>query len=297
MPIPHIFTSGDIAASSEVNQNFSYLEDIVGSASTPVSLRPPGDILLGPRRSVQISAAGDSGKNATSGYLYLGWNAEFYQAPGGIFRLRRFNANEGAAAVQIGNRGVAIAATHDEQGELNSAMQNAIAVRPHAITPYIYINPKWAMTDRDEPPNDQPGRQRLTYVPVEPFSYTGTLIAAGTRRIRMSSLQGSPVPPEARGVHVHVRIGMPASGRQKKKPLREKAPTQIHYRMTQARVGATSMAHGIEVIGTSHADIRTYHHGNGPVMFGLTGSDKGYVIEWNNATINEFVGVVVGYYI
>lgn len=310
MPIPHIFTAGDIAASSEVNQNFSYLEDIVGNASTPVSLRPPGDLLLGPRRSVQITAAGDSGPNATNGYLYLGWNAEFYQAPGGVFRLRRFNSNEGGAAVQIGNRGVTIAATHDGQGELNSAMQNAIAIRSHETTPYIYINPKWAITAEDEPPNEMMGRYRLTYVPVDPYALRGgagggAVIAAGVNRaVRPSSEQGSPVPPDARAIEVYMQMnaaaaGTGSKGKGKNKTTVNKPIGVVEYTLAQSRNGAIYPWHGVGMRAVQDQLYTVMVQAKGTVMLGLAGTHKGLIREISGGQrhVTSIHVFITGYYI
>lgn len=284
MTIPNSFVAGDIASSSEVNDNFSHLIDILGNTSDEDHLEPAGDIVLGPRRAVQITAAGDGGPGADAGYVQISWNAELFDAGGGVFRLRRYVTGEGGAALRVGGNGVEILTTSDETTELTTAMDVAVAVRADDDNPYIYINPEYHFVSVDAPPNPQAQNSyRLNYVPIAPVQVIAPGSAGGgTATFTASQYLGVPV--EAKAIEVYAAV-IGAAG------ATVTAPCVM--RVLQANQGVIVSWFGLVLRAQLNEEFST----RGIVPLGFLGVLRGkFTVDFNVPPLSKAL-VITGYFI
>lgn len=154
MTLPYTFTPGTIASATEVNENFNHVMGIVGADSTTEDMKPSGDVLLGPRDAVQLTAKGDTDTTGTgTKYFQVGWNCDMYNE-GSTFRQRRIVNNEGATVLRVGSTGVEALATARTDSTLDEQLQTAVGIRPHysngSQNPWVYINPSWKLQWRDQ---------------------------------------------------------------------------------------------------------------------------------------------------
>lgn len=153
MTLPHTFSPGTIASSSEVNANFNHLGGIIGSDSTSDEMRPGGDIVIGPQDQVQITAKGSNVSTYGNGnYFQLGWNASL-QDINSTQVNNRVVSNMGATALTLSERGMSVKSTARGDGTLDEHMSTAMTVRPYysngLSTNWIYLNPEWKLQWRD----------------------------------------------------------------------------------------------------------------------------------------------------
>jgi hypothetical protein len=266
--IPNTFTAGEIASSSEVNDNFSALLNIAGSDSDADHLKPGGDIVLGPRRTGQITAEGDGGPGGSATFMQVSWNAELYDSGGGIWRLRRYANGENASAIRVGRRGVEVLTTHDTTSELTTAMKTALAVRPNATNPYIYVNPAFHFSAIDTEPNPQAmGQYRLQYVPIEPIEMFLNAAGGGTATYTASNF-GIPVDAKALMIYSEHSVSTPAAP--------PTTPTILTCTVTicQARQEPPSAKYGFSVLAFQDAN-KSMYRGQGVVPLGYLGTLAG----------------------
>jgi hypothetical protein len=102
MAVPHTFESGEIASSAEVNENFNHVDGVLGTDSTSSELNLPGNVVMSPRDTIQLSAAADTAYGDNT-FIQLSWNAELYDSGGGTWKVRRINDGEESAGVRIGS--------------------------------------------------------------------------------------------------------------------------------------------------------------------------------------------------
>lgn len=156
------FNSGDVILSTEVNANFNALAQIVGTKSTSDTLALPGKIALGARDAATISALTDT-VTADDGYLHMGWNASETVADNGSVKLNRTSGlADGATALRVGSKGLAVLGTSQESGDLNTTIKTLFAIRQNNR---IFVNPSLSFTSVDNVPGKIDG-YRLTYVPL-----------------------------------------------------------------------------------------------------------------------------------
>ena len=165
MPIPYIFSPGEIAASSEVNSNFEWLMNLVGINSTETRMMPVSDIVIGPRSNAQISARSDTTANGSRSFLHIGWNAEWY-LDGTTWKFRRFTDGEKAYALRLGKDGIGMYASARTTGSLDSQitlMANIGATMSNNDRDWFYVRDSF--TNVNQSPT-QHGHIRSTYVPL-----------------------------------------------------------------------------------------------------------------------------------
>lgn len=210
MAIPNTFTSGDIASSAEVNENFDYLSDIIGNGSDADAMTLPGTIILGPRENVQITAESDTAYGNDS-FVQIGWNTELYFASS-QWNVRRFHADEVASALRIGRLGLEFYTTSNVTGSLNSRLNKIFGVRAMGGSDRVYIKSDVHIQRIDESPNDLES-YRLTYVPFEnPVAiYENNNIYTGTKN-RIASQHGVPETAIAIECVAYIKANAGASG-------------------------------------------------------------------------------------
>src|SRR5687768_11668099 len=102
MPVPNIFLPQTTIKSSEVNENFNALLGALLAVTGLDSATWLKDFVIGKRSNMLISGAADSGTAPSYKFLQLGWNANFINMGGGVWKLARFNDGEKATAIRIG---------------------------------------------------------------------------------------------------------------------------------------------------------------------------------------------------
>ena len=118
MAKPNTFLPGTTAESGKVNENFDYVDGVIGSTSTASEFKPPKRIVLGPRRNMAINPERDTTTDANS-FLEVGWNAESYYT-GGQWKLRRYLNNNSAGLWRLGKDGFDIYGTEKTTGDLDA---------------------------------------------------------------------------------------------------------------------------------------------------------------------------------
>lgn len=270
--IPNTFEAGTVAASSDVNENFQAIADAVGDASTASRLSPPGDVVVGPRANVQISAEGDTAAGLSTSYVQIGWNAELYSD--GSWKVRRFASGEPATAIRVGTDGFEVWTTSRDSGSLNSQFTRVFQIKATTGNDYVYVRP--SLTRVAEAP-DELEDYRLTLVlfntPQE--VYENVTIYAGTKTRRASDYN---VPTSAHAVLLAFE-GVAAS-------------SDARNLLTQAR-STRSQAYGFIVAAASGEQGA----GQGVVPLGTSGDYDGKFVEDRSAQWTSASLYVQGYYI
>lgn len=270
--IPNIFEPGQVAASSDVNENFQAVEDTVGSDSSPTRLKPPGDIVLGPRANAQISAEADTAPNSGTRYIQIGWNVDLYNSGG--WKTRRFNNGEPGVAIRVGASGFEVWSTSRTSGNLNNQLERLFQVRSDADNDYVFVRP--SLTRVASPP-DEIEDYRLTLVLFNDpkVVYENTTIYAGTKT-RQSTDFG--VPARAHAVLLSFE-GKAASD-------------DATITFMQARTGR-SQRHGFVVAAGGNDP----GGGQGIVALGISGDFNGKFVENRSAQWNSASLYIQGYFI
>lgn len=133
------FEAGTIAASSDVNDNFQTLADVLGNDSTADRVQLPSDVVLGPRSNVQLTANSDTEEDETKSFLQLNWNAESYYA--GSWKHRRFTSGEPATSVRVGLDGFTVWTTSATSGGLTSQLDKVFQIHATTANDFIYMKP------------------------------------------------------------------------------------------------------------------------------------------------------------
>ena len=145
--VPNTFTAGQQAKAAEVNENFTALADAIGEESDVENLAPPGSLVLGPRKNIQLQAKHDDGDSARR-FLHIGWNAELYKT-GSLWKYRRYLSSNPATSFRIGPMGFEVWTTSSTSGDLNSQLSNVMAMRISTGDDYLYLKPKIQSRDGD----------------------------------------------------------------------------------------------------------------------------------------------------
>lgn len=301
MPIPNTFTAGEIASSQKVNENFAYVSDRIGSNSTASRLKLPGDMALGPRSSTQITAAGDSGAGSAAGYLQLSWNAELY-LDNATYVVRRFNANEGAAAIRVGNAGISFHTTANTTGSLQDTLDTAMAIRPNKDAPTrstIYVNPNYHFTAVPNATGEDIAEYRMTYVPLKnPYMLrqassitTGDPASEAGAAILTSNAVNLGVPESAVAVHVHSMFQLASNATSLNGAGNSETGPHLSYR--PARTGPTAFSGIFGRAGSKGA----WSSMSGPVLLGWESTLKGQLVEVAYTKISAVYTSILGYYI
>jgi hypothetical protein len=275
MSIPHIFESGDIASSAEVNENFDHLSDIVGNSSDSSELALPGSIMIGPRANVQITAESDTAYGDDS-YVQIGWNTELYFS-GGVWNVRRFNADEVANALRVGRYGLEFYGTSNISGSLNSRLNKMFGVRAVSGSDRVFIKSDVHIQGFDDAPNSL-SDYRLTYVPFDnPVAlYEGVVIHKATKN-RVAANWSVPEHAVAIQMVAYVRANS----------------TDNNCRLTLMRAEAEpTIGSGFGVV--VQADHEAY--GEGIVHLGTEGTNLGRFLEVRSHNFAEASLFVKGYW-
>src|SRR5690606_14223447 len=150
MGLPHVFEPGEVAAASEVNENFRYLADILGEDSTAELVHLRG-LKVGNGAFVAPSPAANS----------LTWNMTI----GNNDVIQRRETNKPASRLDIGTWGLDFSTTSATAGDLNSQVKTVFAVRPTVNEDWVYIDPNWSIQRVNARPKSIED-YRLTYVPL-----------------------------------------------------------------------------------------------------------------------------------
>ena len=275
MSVPNTFTSGDIASSAEVNENFDYLSDIVGNDSDASALKLPGTVIIGPRQNAQITAESDTAYGDDS-FIQIGWNTELYFASG-QWNVRRFNAGEVASALRIGRLGLEFYTTSNITGSLNSRLNKIFGVRARAGEDRVYIHQDVHIQRTDSPPGDLDS-YRLTYVPFEdPVAiYENNNIYEGTKN-RIGSVHGVPESAKAIECVAYIKANAGTSGT-----------------LTLMRAESSpTLGSGFAV----YAAAGQKAYGSGVVHLGSDGSYNTRFVEIRDANFAQASLFIKGYYI
>ncbi len=275
MPIPYIFSPGEIAASAEVNSNFELLMSILGNNSTIARMYPVSDIVIGPRSNAQISAKSDT-SNGVRSFLHIGWNAEWY-LDGTTWKFRRFVSGETAHALRVGKAGIGFYSSARTSGDLNSQitlMGNIGVTMSNDDRDWWYVRDSF--TNVNQSPTEH-GQIRSTYVPLTtPATVYENSSIGVTTLTRTAANYGVPERACAVQLSFEARAGSSDS-------------TILFTRTTNT----LHQKYGFKVCQKAN----TVAAGQGIVTLGMSGSYKGKFSEvrsnsWTSASL-----YVVGYYI
>lgn len=163
MTKPNTFVPGTTAESAKVNENFDYVDSVLGTTSSATAFRPPKSIQLGPRKNVNITAERDTSTGADS-YVEFAWNAEAYLTSG-VWKVRRFLSDNTAGLWRLGKDGFDVLGTSTTSGDLNAQIEKYFGVDWSGGEERVYIKSTAHITKKD---GAATGIQdyRLTYVPL-----------------------------------------------------------------------------------------------------------------------------------
>lgn len=192
MAIPNKFKPGEIASSAELNQNFTYIETLIGALSNEEEMAPEKDIKMGSAgllnggRQVNLLRGNRQTENITNnarGFINVTWNARPNASTG---RWQRLNALSGSSVVELGDYGIVMATTSRTTGDLQSQLTPLLGAMngdyddldayhiymdPQAPIKTTYKNPNnpkdesnWRAKDVHQSFQNSLQRRRLTYV-------------------------------------------------------------------------------------------------------------------------------------
>ena len=131
--VPHRFSPGEVASSSEMNENFDYFASMIGDQTSQDGFRPNGPILVGPNAQL-------AGRNAD--FLHIGWNADQY-LQGATAKVRRIADGKAATFLRVGSDGFSVWTTSSTQGDLQAQAHEVFGVHATTGDDYIFIHPTW----------------------------------------------------------------------------------------------------------------------------------------------------------
>lgn len=192
MAVPNKFRAGEIASSAELNANFAYIEDLLGTLSNEEEIAPEKDIKMGSAGFVtggmqhnllKGNRENENLANAARGFINLTWNARPHTSTG---RWQRYNALSGSSVVELGDYGIVMATTGRTTGDLQSQLTPLLGAMngdyDDADAAHIYMDPfapikttyknpnnpkdeeNWRADDTNQDYYTSLQRRRLTYV-------------------------------------------------------------------------------------------------------------------------------------
>lgn len=184
MAIPNRFRAGEVASSSELNENFTYIENLVGTLSTDDELVPEKDLKFGSAGFVTgglqlnlLPANKETNNlaNAARGFINLSWNAKPHKTAG---RWQRHNSASGASVIELGDYGIVMATTGRRSGDLQSQLTPILAVMNSDLSApdayHVYMDPFAPIKTTYKNPN-QPAGTSSWSAPDVNQSYAGSL--------------------------------------------------------------------------------------------------------------------------
>jgi hypothetical protein len=264
--IPNVFEAGQVAASSEVNENFQAVADAVGNDSTASRLNLPGDIVFGERDNAQISGLSDNASKSSRSFMQISWNAEQY-GWGSAAKYRRFHDGEPAVQVRLGYNGFEVWTTSRTSGDLNSQLGRVFQIKATPGEDYCFIG--FGITRKGEvPASIEDYRLTLVHFNTPKTIYENTTIYAGAKT-RKATDYG--VPANAKALLLSFEGNAPSS--------------RGSILLTQAR-SSRSQKYGFLVRSPANEP----NAGQGVVPLGETGDYAGCFVEdrgsqWNSASL------------
>jgi hypothetical protein len=180
MSVPYLFYPNQKARSSEVNRNFQYVMQLIGTAIGEDRLQPPREFLMGARANVLLSGAADTG-NPPYKYYQISWNGNWLRDVDNTWKWSRFIEGENATAIRIGSEGFEVLSTSSTSGSLNSQMKSVFKVQATTGEDRIVIGENWHIQRYDGLARDIQD-YRLTYtILTQPISlYEGSSLSSGS---------------------------------------------------------------------------------------------------------------------
>jgi len=243
--IPNTFEPGEVAASSEVNANFQAIADVVGNDSSASIMNLPGDLVIGPRDNVQISAKGDTQAGSSTSFVQFSWNAELYN-DGSSWKVRRFLSNEPATAVRVGGEGFQIYTTSRTSGDLEKQFTCIFQVKATTGDDFVFIKPS---ITRSAAPGTSLSDYRLTLVLLDTPAvvYENVTINAGVITRRVTDYG---IPTQAKAVLIAFE-GKPVSDGQVLFTQARTSRSQRYGFIVSGIASKQSSGQGIVPLGTS----------------------------------------------
>ena len=293
MPIPHVLSAGDVARAQDVNDNFNYIVGLFGSLSDGSNFQPPGPIIMGPRGNAQLTSAQDTTGavdplDQNNAFIQLGWNAEFYDTglvdglSRPIYKWRRYNAGERAAAIRVGEDGFSVWTSGKTQGDLNSQMEKSFEVRPDDLNGNrVYLPTSWGFQNYDGPAQDE-SDYRLLMTPMSPVAtiYQNQTLQSGRTKHQASDYG---VPKYAKALLVSAQVTT--------------TPTDDEHGLMiyQAKANPNNL-HGFSVFTGETAAVRSKtFSGQGVVVLG-TGSYAGQFFIERKKAFSSVSVYIIAYY-
>ncbi len=203
MPLPHKFLAGEIAKSSQVNDNFNYVEDLLGKGSTPGRVAPLGEFLFGARSNSLLTGAHDTG---AAGYEFfqIGWNADWNRVTGGVWKFARFIEGKPSTALRLGVDGLSVYTTSSSSGDLNAQMRRVFHINATTGDDYVFLPIDWHFQQVDRAATSIEN-YRLLYTPFNspPYIYDNVSTRAGSVTKRSTDYG---VPSYAKAISISATI-------------------------------------------------------------------------------------------
>lgn len=167
MSVPYLFQPIQKARSSEINRNFDYIMQILGTVVGTDRLLLNREFMMGTRNNALLSAKHDTG---AAGYKFfqISWNADWNVDPTNPARylFSRVVSTENATAIRIGEDGFSVLGTSSTSGELNGQMKTMFKVVPTTGEDRIVIGENWHIQRYDGLARNIQD-YRLTYIIME----------------------------------------------------------------------------------------------------------------------------------
>lgn len=203
MPLPYSFIPGEVARSHEVNENFSYIMDMLGQVSSLGRITPPGEISMGPRQLALLSNKHDTGA-AGDRYFQISWNADWNPVPKKGYQFFRVIENAPATAIRIGAQGFVIRSTDKTTGNLDSQMKVRLRAWTTADKPFLYLEPGTRIIDFNEPTTELQKMRLTTVILNRPVViYNHERVSAGTST---RNAYDYGIPSHAKGIWIRAHV-------------------------------------------------------------------------------------------
>ena len=187
MGIPYVFHPAEQAKASEINANFRYIMNLLGTNSTTDRWVTSAELLLGYQSNMLLTGENDKDNAPTSRkFFQFGWNAN-WQYINGTWTLSRFVEGEPATIMRMGYYGFDFMVTSQTGGNLTGQMEPVVAIRATSGEDYVYIKNSFHIQNVDKAATSL-SNYRLTYVPLDPPAviYNGIALSSQdtTRDVR-----------------------------------------------------------------------------------------------------------------
>lgn len=203
MSVPYIFFPNQKARSSEVNRNFQYMMQLIGTIVGDDRLHVPREFVMGARSNILLSGAADTG-DPDYAFYQISWNADWQKQLDNSWAFTRVNDGETATALRVGNNGFEVLTTSSVSGALNSQLKRAFTVRATTGEDRIVIGENWHLQRYDGAARDIQD-YRLTYtILAQPISlHEGSALNAGSTVFTAADLG---IPAAAKAIQISAYV-------------------------------------------------------------------------------------------